>query len=78
MVEGFSGVSIPNGAYRAKKMLAFYGICYHPLENFPGVLFNENGYLIFPNESEYLNNPYLQHEKDIHVSDGISSLTSWK
>jgi 5-methylcytosine-specific restriction enzyme A len=43
------------------------------LAEFPGVLFDKNGYLIFNSQTDYLNHPSLQHAKDLHIVNGISS-----
>lgn len=49
------------------------GKWYHHLIDFPGVLFDENGYLVFNSEDDYLNHHKLQHGVDLHVIAGISS-----
>jgi 5-methylcytosine-specific restriction enzyme A len=37
------------------------GIWYHPLRAFPGVLFDESGYVWFASESDYKSTPGLKH-----------------
>lgn len=53
------------------------GKWYHNLTNFPGVLFDEDGYIIFENEKDYNLNPQLQIKKDLHVINGIKSLKDY-
>jgi 5-methylcytosine-specific restriction enzyme A len=53
------------------------GAWYHHLANFPGVLFDRNGYLIFNSLSEYISHPNLQHAKDLHIANGISSINGY-
>ncbi|WP_321280164.1 HNH endonuclease [Marinifilum fragile] len=53
------------------------GLWYHNLKDFPGVLFDKNGYVIFRKEEDYLNNSQLQIRKDLHVINGISSLEEY-
>ncbi|HEV8286843.1 MAG TPA: HNH endonuclease [Chitinophagaceae bacterium] len=54
------------------------GIWYHPLRNFPGVLFDKNGYVLFLNETSYRTHEKLKQTKALHVKDGISSLPEYK
>ena len=54
------------------------GKWYHHLRDFPGVLFDCNGFIVFKSQSEYLNNSYLQHGKDLNIPDGISSIPGYK
>jgi 5-methylcytosine-specific restriction protein A len=53
------------------------GDWYHRLENFPGALFDANGYVLFRNENEFLSSPYLQIKNDVHVPSGISNIPSY-
>ena len=53
------------------------GDWYHPLANFPGILFDVNGYLIFETIEDYENNPEIQYGQDIHIPDGISSFDNY-
>ena len=53
------------------------GLWYHNLKDFPGVLFDQNGYVIFKTKEDYLNNSRLQIRKDLHVVNGISSLKGY-
>ena len=53
------------------------GRWYHHLKAFPGVLFDQAGYVIFENHNDYLTNPLLQHKKDLHVINGISGIPSY-
>lgn len=50
---------------------------YHHLNKFPGILFGTNGYLIFKNHNDYIENPNLQHGIHLHVIDGISSVDGY-
>lgn len=54
------------------------GKWYHNLKSFPGVLFDENGYIIFSSEKEYKNNNELQIKNDLHITDGIESLKNYQ
>ncbi len=53
------------------------GKWYHQLHGFPGVLFDANGYVVFENERDYLESPYLQIQQDLHVLGGISSMPNY-
>jgi 5-methylcytosine-specific restriction protein A len=53
------------------------GKWYHNLTEFPGALFDANGYIVFHTESEYLECPYLQIKQDVHVPQGISSIPGY-
>src|SRR2546422_7171353 len=53
------------------------GRWFHHLKQFPGVLLDENGFVLFQTEQEYKNQPGLQHAQDLHVPDGIASLPSY-
>lgn len=54
------------------------GYWYHNLKKFPGVLFDQNGYLFFIDRGSYVNNPRLQIKKDLHVVGGIESLPGYR
>lgn len=53
------------------------GRWYHQLNDFPGALFDANGYIIFETKDDYLKSAYLQFQKDLHVPKGISSIPSY-
>jgi len=53
------------------------GKWYHQLTDFPGALFDANGYIVFATERDYLNCSYLQIKKDLHVPEGISSIPGY-
>jgi hypothetical protein len=53
------------------------GRWYHQLTEFPGVLFDRYGYVLFRTRSEFLNNPYLQIGQDVHVPNGIAKLPGY-
>ncbi len=54
------------------------GKWYHNLKRFPDILFDDNGYIIFPTEESYTCcHPKLQRKKDLHIVDGISSLIEY-
>jgi 5-methylcytosine-specific restriction protein A len=53
------------------------GDWYHHLKAFPGALFDMNGYVLFANQTEYLNHPSLQHRHDLHVNPKISFLKEY-
>lgn len=53
------------------------GKWYHQLKEFPGALFDANGYVIFNTEQDYLQSPYLQIQQDLHISEGISAIPNY-
>lgn len=53
------------------------GKWYHHLVKFPGALFDENGFILFPNDEDYKTCPYLQHGKNLHIPLGISSIPGY-
>lgn len=53
------------------------GKWYHNLTNFPGVLFDKGGYVVFPNKEEYHANSNLQIRQDLHIKNGLSSLVEY-
>lgn len=65
------GINAVHALYRAD------GKWYHNLKRFPGVLFDDDGYIIFPTEASYINYPKLQRKNDLHVTDGISGLDGY-
>jgi hypothetical protein len=63
---------------RAKHALYRHsGDWYHQLEQFPGALFDANGYILFKSRAEYLSSPYLQIQQDVHVPGGISKIPGY-
>jgi hypothetical protein len=54
------------------------GKWYNHLRDFPGALFDPNGYVIFNTEREYKESPYLQHGMELHVPEGIYSMPGYK
>lgn len=70
-----------NKLLRLKAKHALYredGKWYHNLKKFPGVLFDDNGYVIFQTSDEYLSHPKLQRRKDLHIPNGIQSLAQYR
>lgn len=53
------------------------GRWYHNLTDFPGVLFDKGGYVLFSNEEEYYANSSLQVRQDLHIKNGLSSLVEY-
>ncbi len=53
------------------------GKWYHHLTEFPGALFDKNGYVVFNTLDEYLNCEYLRHGKELHVTGGVSLLPGY-
>lgn len=53
------------------------GEWYHHLKEFPGGLFDRNGYILFATFEEYQSSPYLQHGIDLHVFHGISEIPGY-
>lgn len=52
------------------------GVWYHPLVEFPAVLFDGTGYVLFSSESDYLAAPFVKHGPDpnhIHIIGGLSN-----
>lgn len=54
------------------------GTWFHHLTKFPGILFDKNGYILFVTEEEYVSNPDLKANKELHVTNGISSLKQYQ
>jgi hypothetical protein len=65
------GVRAKHALYREN------GTWYHNLTNFPGALFDANGYILFNTEEEYRNCRYLQIGKQLSVPGGISSMPDY-
>lgn len=53
------------------------GNWYHHLKQFPGILFDPNGYLEFADRVAYDNNSSLRHAQHLHVINGISSVVGY-
>lgn len=53
------------------------GDWYHPLKIFPAAYFDQNGYIIFNNQEEYVKCPFLQIKKDVHIPLTISSIPGY-
>jgi 5-methylcytosine-specific restriction enzyme A len=53
------------------------GRWYHQLVDFPGALFDANGYVIFETDKDYLESPHLQIQQHIHVPGGISTIPGY-
>lgn len=53
------------------------GSWYNHLKDFPGVLYDVNGYIIFRTEKEYLNNNLLRHGKELNIPEGISKIRGY-
>ena len=70
-LNGLWGVGAKHALYRED------GVWYHPLEEFPGALFDKNGYVVFQNREGYISSPYLQHAHDLHVPSGIASIPGY-
>lgn len=54
------------------------GEWYHHLKKFPGVLFDQKGFLYFKTKDDYEKDKSLQHGKDLNIDGGISSITGYK
>jgi hypothetical protein len=68
----FWGVNVKHGLYSRE------GTWYQNLKSFPGALFDYNGYVLFKNEQEYENSPYLNIGKETNVHQGISNIPGYK
>ena len=72
-----------NEMYKLGALQARYrenGYWYHPLEKFPGVLFDANGYVLFNTGEDYHRSASVKKGPDpnhIHVVGGIASLPSY-
>lgn len=53
------------------------GKWYHKLTEFPGALFDANGYIVFKSEKDYRENDHLQIKQDLHIANGISSIPGY-
>ena len=53
------------------------GKWYHNLRKFPGVLFDDNGYVLFNNEKDYSSHTQLQIKRDVQIPHGIRSLREY-
>src|SRR5579871_2142363 len=60
------GINARHALYRAT------GDWYHHLTEFPGVLIDENGYILFETQEAYRTCRYLQLGKEVSVPKGIS------
>lgn len=65
------GVGAEHALYRKD------GRWYHHLEQFPGALFDERGYIVFETKEAYDICPQLQHGQELHVIGGISSIPGY-
>ena len=57
------------------------GIWYHPLNEFPGVLFDAKGFVLFPTSRDYQSCEQIRrgpHPKHIHVYEGIARIPRYK
>ncbi len=72
-----------NQKYKVGAVQARYredGNWYHPLDKFPGALFDANGYVLFESAAEYAACNDVKKGPDpnhIHVEGGIASLPSY-
>jgi 5-methylcytosine-specific restriction protein A len=53
------------------------GKWYHHLEQFPGALFDKNGYVLFGTRAEYLGCNHLRHGQDLNVTGGIKNIRNY-
>lgn len=54
------------------------GTFYENLEDFPGALFDYNGYIIFNTKGEYNSSRYLEIGQKLNVHRGISTIPGYK
>lgn len=72
-----------NSTYKVGAVQARYrkdGLWYHPLKQFPGALFDGQGYVLFQTQREYERCPQVRkgpHPNHIHVDEGIASITGY-
>lgn len=65
------GVNARHALYREN------GTWYHHLQEFPGALFDANGYVLFKTKQDYLNCQYLQLGKQVSCPIGISAIPNY-
>ena len=67
------GVNAKHALYRED------GRWFHQLNEFPGALFDANGYILFPTEQAYRSCAHLSIGQDINVSDprGIAGIPGY-
>jgi len=53
------------------------GNWYHQLKEFPGALFDANGYIVFMSREDYLGCENLRITKDLNIPSGISSIPGY-
>ncbi len=53
------------------------GKWYHQLRDFPGALFDANGFIVFKTREDYLECEDLRIKKDVHVPLGIASISGY-
>lgn len=53
------------------------GTWYEHLREFPGALFDSNGYIIFESEKKYKNCSFLRHGQKLNIPGGISSIPGY-
>jgi hypothetical protein len=69
-----------NDLWRVGARHALYhheGRWYHQLRDFPGALFDYNGYVLFKTREEYIRAPQLRITQDVYVPDSISSISTY-
>lgn len=71
-----------NVLWRVNAKHALYrkdGRWFHQLTNFPGALFDANGYILFPTEQTFRTCSYLSIGQDVNVPDpsGISVIPGY-
>jgi len=54
------------------------GTWFENLKEFPGGLFDYNGYVVFNTEHEYNTSPYLDIGQKLNVHNGISSIPGYR
>ena len=54
------------------------GTFFEPVHEFPVALFDEEGYVIFDSEHEYLNHPDVERGKKTNIPKGIASFSTYK
>ncbi len=53
------------------------GDWYHKLTEFPGALFDANGYVIFIDEEDFYDSPYLQIKQNVHIPDLLENIPGY-
>lgn len=54
------------------------GDWYHSLTQFPGILFDLNGYVVFETKQDYIQCPQIKPMGDFSIKNGIRSINNYQ